>query len=146
MGYFPCILSWISFSLYPVDLIQVFYQYWKQRLTDDYHVLFYFGVRVEVEDANERIFLWVRCKLEVFPFRIRIGVEDAKSLDLLHDCSLIVQTCLSCCFFFFFFFFFLGGVVVFFVVFFLFIFVVVVVFAFKLMHSAYGEMQWQKLA
>ena len=51
-----------------------------------------------------------------FSFEVRIGVEDAKSLDLLHDFSLSVQTCLS----FF--------------------------FAFKLMHSAHGEMQWQKLA
>ena len=59
----------------------------------------------------------VRCKLEIFFFGVRIGVEDAKSLDLLHDFSLSVQTCLS---FFF--------------------------FAFKLMHSAHGEMQWQKLA
>ena len=31
-------------------------------------MLFYFGVRVEVEDANERIFFGVRCKLEIFPF------------------------------------------------------------------------------
>ena len=55
-----------------------------------------------------------------FSFGVRIGVEDAKSLDLLHDFSLSVQTCLS---------------------FFCFCF-----FAFKLMHSAHGEMQWQKLA
>ena len=30
-----------------------------------------------------------------FSFGIRIEVEDAKSLDLLHDFSLSVQTCLS---------------------------------------------------
>ena len=30
-----------------------------------------------------------------FSFGVRIGVEDAKSLDLLHDFSLSVQTCLS---------------------------------------------------
>ena len=53
-----------------------------------------------------------------FSFGVRIGVEDAKSLDLLHDFSLSLQTCLM--FFFF--------------------------FAFKLVHSAHGEMQWQKLA
>ena len=37
-----------------------------------------------------------------FSFGVRIGVEDAKSLDLLHDFSLSVQTCLSffVCFFF----------------------------------------------
>ena len=29
-----------------------------------------------------------------FSLGVRIGVEDAKSLDLLHDFSLIVQTCL----------------------------------------------------
>ena len=57
-----------------------------------------------------------------FSFGVRIGVEDAKSLDLLHDFSLSVQTGLSVFFFFLFF------------------------FAFKLMHSAHGEMQWQKLA
>ena len=51
-----------------------------------------------------------------FSFEVRIRVEDAKSLDLLHDFSLSVQTCLN----FF--------------------------FAFRLMHSAHGEMQWQKLA
>ena len=73
-------------------------------------MLFYFGVRVEVEDANEIIFLWVRCKLEIFPLGSGSG-----SLDLLHDFSLIVQTYPS-------------------------------FFAFKLMHSAHGEMQWQKLA
>ena len=50
-----------------------------------------------------------------FSFGVRIGVEDAKSLDLLHDFSLSVQTCLS-------------------------------YFEFKLMHTAHGEMQWQKLA
>ena len=50
-----------------------------------------------------------------FSFGVRIGVEDATSLDLLHDFSLSVQTCLS-------------------------------FFAFKLMHSAHGEMQRQKLA
>ena len=89
----------------------------KERLTDDYHVLFYFGVRVEVEveDANERIFLWGQMQTGDFSFEVRIRVEDAKSLHLLHDFSLSVQTCLS----FF--------------------------FAFKLMHSAHGEMQWQKL-
>ena len=36
----------------------------------------------------------VRCKRD-FSFGVRIGVEDAKSLDLLHDFSLSVQTCLS---------------------------------------------------
>ena len=30
-----------------------------------------------------------------FFYGVRIGVEDAKSLDLLHDFSLSVQTCLS---------------------------------------------------
>ena len=30
-----------------------------------------------------------------FSFGVRIRVEDAKSLDLLHDFSLSVQTCLS---------------------------------------------------
>ena len=95
MGYFPCILSWISFSLHPVDLIQAFCQHWKERLTDDYQVLFYFGVRVDVEDANERIFLWGQMQTGYFSFGVRIGVEDAKSLDLLHDFSLSVQTCLS---------------------------------------------------
>ena len=44
---------------------------------------FYFGVRVEVEDANERIFLWGQMQTGDFSF----GVEDAKSLDLLHDFS-----------------------------------------------------------
>ena len=58
---------------------------------------FYFGVRVEVEveDANERIFLWGQLQTGDFSFGVRIGVEDAKSLDLLHDFSLSVQTCLS---------------------------------------------------
>ena len=88
-----------------------------------FFLLFYFGVRVEVE--VEEFSFGVRCKLEIFSFGISIGVEDAKSLDLLHDFSLSVQTCLSFFFFFFFFFSF---------------------FAFKLMHSAHGEMQWQKLA
>ena len=38
----------------------------------------------------------VRCKLETFfLFGVRIGVEDATSLDLLHEFSLSVQTCLS---------------------------------------------------
>ena len=55
-----------------------------------------------------------------FSFGVRIGVEVAKSLDVLHGFSLCVQTCLS--FFFFFF------------------------FALKLMYSAHGEIQWQKLA
>ena len=55
----------------------------------------YFGVRVEVEDANERIFLWGQMQTGDFSFGVRIGVEDAKSLDLLHDFSLSVQTCLS---------------------------------------------------
>ena len=115
MGYFPCILSWISFYLYPVDLIQDFCQYWKERLTDDYHVLFYFGIRIEVEDANERIFLWGQMQTEIFP----LGSGSGSRVDLLHDFSLSVQTCLffCCCF-----------------------------FAFKLVHSAHGEMQWQKLA
>ena len=36
-----------------------------------------------------------------FSLGVRIGVEDAKSLDLLHDFSLIVQTCLSLFVFFF---------------------------------------------
>ena len=71
----------------------------ERRLPDDYNVLFYFGVRVEVEveveDANERIFLWGQMQTGDFSFRVRIGVEDAKSLDLLHDFSLSVQTCLS---------------------------------------------------
>ena len=85
----------------------------ERRLPDDYHVLFYFGVRVEVqvEDANERIFLWGQMQTGDFSFGVRIRVEYAKSLDLLHDFNLIVQTCLSC-------------------------------FAFKLMHSANGEVQW----
>ena len=49
---------------------------------------FYFGVRVEVEDANERIFLWGQMQTEEFSFGVRIGVEDAKSLDLLYvGCS-----------------------------------------------------------
>ena len=79
-------------------------------------MLFYFGVRVEVdvEDANERIFLWGQMQTRDFSFGVKIGVEDAESLDLLHDFSLNVQTCLS-------------------------------FFAFKLMHSAHGEMQWEKL-
>ena len=117
MGYFPCILSLISFSSYPVDLIQAFCQHWKERLTDDYHVLFYFGVtvEVEVEDANERIFLWGQMRTGDFSFGVSIGVEDAKSLDLLHNFSLSMQICLS-------------------------------FLAFKLIHSAHGEMQWQKLA
>ena len=79
-------------------------------------MLFYFGI----EYANERIFLWGQMQTRDFSFGVRIGVKDAKSLDLLHDFSLSVQTCLSLFFFFFFFFFF---------------------FAFKLMHSAHGEMQ-----
>ena len=58
-------------------------------------MLFYFGVRVEVEDANERIFLWGQMQTGDFSFGVRIGVKDAKSLDLLHDFSLSVQTCLS---------------------------------------------------
>ena len=59
-------------------------------------MLFYFGVRVEVEveDAKERIFLWGQMQTGDFSFGGRIGVEDAKSLDLLHDFSLSVQTCL----------------------------------------------------
>ena len=93
--------------------MQAFCQHWKERLTDNYHVLFY--IWVEVEDANERIFLWCQMQTGDFSFGARIGVEDAKSLDLLQDFSLSVQTCLS-------------------------------VFAFKLMHSAHREMQWQKLA
>ena len=63
--------------------MQTFCQHWKERLTDDYHVLFYIGVRVEVEDANERIFLWSQMQTGDFSFGVRIGVEDAKSLDLL---------------------------------------------------------------
>ena len=60
-------------------------------------MLFYFGVRVEVEveDANERIFLCGQMQTGDFSFGVRIGVEDEKSLDLLHDFSLSVQTCLS---------------------------------------------------
>ena len=56
-------------------------------------MLFYFGVRVEVEvkDANERIFLWGQMQTGDFSFVVRIGVEDAKSLDLLHDFSLSVE-------------------------------------------------------
>ena len=91
----------------------------------------YFGIRVEVEDANERIFLWGQMQTGDFSFGVRIGVEDAKSLDLLHDFSLSVQTCLS------------------FVLFCLFVclfFVFFGFYAFKLMHSAHEEMQWQKLA
>ena len=98
-------LIWIYSGLLPlhlvldffltVDLIQAFCQHWKERLTDDYHVLFYFGVRVEVEDANERIFLWGQMQTGDFSFGVRIGVEDAKSLDLLHGFSLSVQICLS---------------------------------------------------
>ena len=59
-------------------------------------MLFYIGVRVEVEveDANERIFLWGQMQTGDFSFGVRIGVEDAV-LDLLHDFSLSVQTCLS---------------------------------------------------
>ena len=73
-------------------------------------MLFYFGVRVEfeVEDANERIFLWGQMQTGDFSFGVRIGVEDAKCANMPE-------------FFFFF-------------------------FSFKLMHSAHGEMQWQKLA
>ena len=78
-------------------------------------MLFYFGVRVDVEDANEIILLWGQMQTGDFSFRVWIGVEDAKSLDLLHDFRLSVQRCLS----FF--------------------------FSFKLMHSAHGEMLWQKL-
>ena len=93
MDYFPYILSWISFELYHVDLIQSLCQHWKERLTD---VPFYFRVRVEVEvkDANERIFLWGQMQTGDFSFGVRIGIEDAKSLDLLHDLSLSMQTCL----------------------------------------------------
>ena len=58
-------------------------------------MLFYFGVRVEVKDANERIFLLGQMQTGDFSFGVRIGVKDAKSLDLLHDFSLSVQTCLS---------------------------------------------------
>ena len=55
------------------------------------------GVRVEVDvkDANERIFLWGQMQTGDFSFGVRIEVEDAKSLDLLHDFSLSVHTCLS---------------------------------------------------
>ena len=73
-----------------------------------------------MEDANERILFWGQMQTGDFSFWVRIEVEDAKSMDLLHDFSLNVRTCLS--FFFLFF------------------------FTFKLMHSAYGEMQWQRLA
>ena len=58
-------------------------------------MLVYFGVEVEVEDANERIFLWGQMQTGDFSFGVRIGVEDAKSLDLLRDFSLSVQICLS---------------------------------------------------
>ena len=58
-------------------------------------MLFYFGIRVEVEDANERIFLWGQMQTGDFSFGVRIGVEDANSLDLLHGFSLSVQICLS---------------------------------------------------
>ena len=60
-------------------------------------MLFHFGVRVEVEveDANERIFLWGQMQTGDLSFGVRSRVEDAKSLDLLHDFSLSVQTCLS---------------------------------------------------
>ena len=63
-----------------------------------------------------------------FSYGVRVEVKDAKSLDLLYDFSLSVQTRLSYFFFFF-------------VCFFFFFF-----FAFKLMLSARREMQWQKLA
>ena len=58
-------------------------------------MLFYFWDRVEIEDAYERIFLWGQMQTGDFSFGVRIGVEDAKSLDLLHDFSLSLQTCLS---------------------------------------------------
>ena len=48
-----------------------------------------------MEDANKRIFLWGEMQTGDFSFGVRIGVEDAKSLDLLHDFRLSVQTCLS---------------------------------------------------
>ena len=78
-------------------------------------MLFYFGVKVEVEieieveDANERIFLWGQMQTGDYSSGVRIGVEDAKTLDLLHDFSLSVQTCLSffVCFFFLLFFLFI---------------------------------------
>ena len=63
---------------------------------------FWVRVEVEVEDTNEKIFLWGQMQTGDFSFGVRIGVEDAKSLDLLHDFSLSVQTCLSFfCFCFF---------------------------------------------
>ena len=102
-GLLPLHLVLDFFLIYPVDLIQAFCQHWKERLMDDYHVLLCFGVRVEVEDANERIFLWGQMQTGDFSFGVRIRVEDAKSLDLLHDFSLSVPE-----FFFFFFFFFCG--------------------------------------
>ena len=37
----------------------------------------------------------VRANWRFFSFGVRIGVEDAKSLDLEHDFSLSGQTCLS---------------------------------------------------
>ena len=77
-------------------------------------MLFYFGVKVEVEDANERIFLWDQMQTGDFSFGVRIGVEDAKSLSY---CMTLVLVCKHASVF----------------------------FAFKLMHSAHGEMQWQKL-
>ena len=48
---------------------------------------FYFGVRVEVEDANERIFLWGQMQTRDISFGVRIVVEDETSLDVLHDFS-----------------------------------------------------------
>ena len=50
---------------------------------------------VEVEDANENTFLLGQMKTGEFSFGVRIRVENAKSMDLLHDFSLSVQTCLS---------------------------------------------------
>ena len=102
------------FNYIPLILYRLFVNI-EERLTDDYHVLFYFGVRVKVKDANESIFLLGEMQTGDFSFGVRIEVEEAKSLDLLHEFSLSVQTCLS-------------------------------YFAFKPMNSAYGEMQWQKLA
>ena len=43
----------------------------------------------------QRIFLWGQMQTGDFSFGVRIGVKDAKSLDLLHDFSLSVQKCLS---------------------------------------------------
>ena len=109
------------FSLLLKDLISDFYfmSTLEKRLTDDYHVLFYFGVRVEVEDANQRIFLWgqmqtgefsfgVRCKLEIFPLGSRSGSRMQSHWTY---CMILVLVCKHARVF----------------------------LAFRLMHSAHGE-------